>query len=625
MPLSLVFEICMLLTSGCAVLLAGWLLWQGQRQRGMPALAGFAAMMALWCAGHIAILHQWPHTGIALVLANPLMPMCFLHFALQFVAAGRPLPSWLQTLQRHILLLYGFTFLIIALSWIYNGGKIIANTKFVAFFAFQGLGWFNLIYTILLGVAAHGVLLYGWRHHFGNRRRSIGAMFIAGGWGLLLATSFIFPSLGLNWYPYPMLLLPSYLLLLVYGVVRYQVLAINAFANKALLWFCMLLVVLALMALVSAMLGQFGMQALSAVPALQLWLYSALLLLLSAACYQPVAALARRLIYPGVTLNEALLDRWRLQLQQTESWSELATLGSSLLSQQLRMRVSVHLPQHQAVAAQLQIHCLPGVNGWHYELKGWDDVTPGYRLQGEIFAALLLSSCCILEQSLRLAEAERKRLDQQHLVELGGLSAAMAHELRNPLNIIAMAAAGTADETRQHIQQQLKRADRLIADLLSYSGQLQLQLTTVPLKALLKSLIQQHDWQGVECQLDVNEQLIITADMYRLQQVIINLLDNALAFCRNQSDAVIKIQAQQQGSQLLLYVHNNGPSIASEQRSSLFQPFISKRAGGSGLGLAIVRRIMQAHGGDIRHRTDLGWPVSFELCFNLTTEEPAHE
>ena len=109
-----------------------------------------------------------------------------------------------------------------------------------------------------------------------------------------------------------------------------------------------------------------------------------------------------------------------------------------------------------------------------------------------------------------------------------------------------------------------------------------------------------------------------------MQQVIVNLLDNALAFCRNQSGAIIKLQAQQ-GTQLLLYVHNNGPAIASEQHSSLFQPFVSKRAGGSGLGLAIVRRIMQAHGGEINHRTDLGWPVSFELRFNLHTEDSKNE
>ena len=146
----------------------------------------------------------------------------------------------------------------------------------------------------------------------------------------------------------------------------------------------------------------------------------------------------------------------------------------------------------------------------------------------------------------------------------------------------------------------------------------------MPLNALLQSLVQQHNWQGVSCQLDVDEQLLITADVYRLQQVIVNLLDNALAFCRNQSGAIIKLQAQQ-GTQLLLYVHNNGPAIASEQHSSLFQPFVSKRAGGSGLGLAIVRRIMQAHGAKVQHRSDLGWPVSFVLQFFNQQQDTENE
>lgn len=611
MSLVFAFEISMWLTSACAVLLAGWLGWQGQRQRAMPALAGFAAMMALWCSGHIAIVHQWPELGVALVLANPLMPMFFLHFSLQFVTTA-PRPRWRRLLPA----LYGLTLLIIVISWLGSGGEVRHTAGFDAFFVFAGIGWFNLLYTVLLGVAAHAVLWQGWRNHSGNKRRSIVAMFLAGGWGLLLATSFVFPSLGLSWFPYPMLLLPSYLLLLVYGVVRYQVLAINAFANKALLWLAMLLLVLALMALVSALLGQLGMQALAAVPASQLWLYSALLLLLSAACYRPLAALARRLIYPGVQLSEPLLAHWHSQLQQSANWQELALLASRLLAGQLRQQVSVQLPQAQTPTAALQIQCLRDEQGWTYQLHGWDDVTPGYRLQGEVFAALLLSSCRILEQSLKLAEAERKRLDQQHLVELGALSAAMAHELRNPLNIIAMAAASTDPDTRQHIQQQLKRADRLIADLLSYSGQLQLQCSPLPLKPLLQSIIRQQDWQGVECQLQVPDSVTLYADSYRLQQVLINLLDNALAFCRNQPAAQICITSRPQGEYLLVHVHNNGPAIGAAQQASLFQPFVSKRSGGSGLGLAIVQRIMQAHGGEVRHRTDLGWPVSFELQFN---------
>lgn len=607
----------MLLTSICAVLLAGWLFWQGQRQKAMPALAGFAAMMALWCTGHIAILQGWEGIGVALVLANPLMPMFFLHFAVQFVATAQLRSLWDL---RLIYLLYAATVVVILLSWAGPGGYVTHNAAFSAFFVFAGIGWFNLLYTVLLGVAAHWVLYQGWRLHSGNKRRSIVAMFLAGGWGLLLATSFVFPSLGLDWYPYTMLLLPSYLLLLVYGVVRYQVLEINAFANKALIWLGMLLLLLALMALVSALLGQLGMQALAAVPASQLWLYSALVLMLSAACYRPTAALARRLIYPGVQLNERILASWRNRLKQCDSWQQLADSAAEMLATQLRQPVTVQLADlacsAKAATSALAIECLRDSPGWRYQLQGWDDVTPGYRLQGDVFGALLVSRVGLLEQSLSLAEAERKRLDQQHLVELGALSAAMAHELRNPLNIISMAAAGTAADTRQHIQQQLKRADRLIADLLSYSGSLQLQCAEVALLPLLQSIVSQQDWQGVRCQLQVDAAFSVYADTYRVQQVLVNLLDNALAFCRNQPEAEICLKAVDRADGCYLYLHNNGPAIPPNQHSSLFQPFVSKRAGGSGLGLAIVRRIMQAHGGTVSHRTDLGWPVSFELRFN---------
>jgi len=428
-----------------------------------------------------------------------------------------------------------------------------------------------------------------------------------------------------------MLLLPSYLVLLVYGVVRYQLLGINAFANKALLWFVMLVLVMALMALVSATLGQLGLRALAEVPAWQLWLYSVVVLLLASACYQPVANLARGLIYPGVQLTERMLERWRQQLQRCENWPQLALLSEQLLSQQLRMDVGVELPDTPDSSAALKIRCQRGSQDWYYELPGWEDVTPGYRLQGEVFAALLLSSCRILEQSLKLAEAERKRLDQQHLVELGALSASIAHELRNPLNIISMAAATTPPDTRTHIQQQLKRADRLIADLLSYSGQLELQCSWLPLKPMLESLLALQDWQGGRVELQVPDDLQLYADSYRLQQVMINLVDNAVAFCRNQPEALIQIEASATDQQVEIRVHNNGPAIPVEQHPALFQPFVSRRSGGSGLGLAIVRRIMQAHGGEVEHRVDLGWSVSFVLHFRqpqqpiITTQDTVHE
>ncbi|GAA3539548.1 hypothetical protein GCM10022394_19110 [Zobellella aerophila] len=620
MALDIAFELMMILTSACALIVSAWLFWRARGQRSMKALAGFGIMMALWCAGHVAVFHGLEALGAALILTNPLMPTFFLDFAIGFVNQGPGSRPWLNWLARRRSLFYSTSLLVILLSLLLTGGKVIEFGHFRHYFVFQGAGWFNIAYTVVIGILAHAILLWGFGIHRGNRRRSIAAMFAAGAWGLWLATSFIFPSMGLYWYPYPMLLLPSYIVLLVYGVVRYQMLEVNAWANRALLWTLMTLLVLGLIALLSSLAGQFGMQALANVPKWQLWLYSMLMLTLAVALYQPVGKLVERLIYPGIHLNEQLLDMWLARLRQANSWTELVTIAETLISRQMGQPVSVHLYQQgEALTHRTGINPAPRLichhqpQGWRSQLAGWDDVTPGLRLAAEVFASLLATRCGVLERSLQLAEAERKRLAEQHLVELGGLSAAMAHEMRNPLNIISMASAGLDPDRKAMIQNQLKRADRLISDMLSYSGRIQIQRQPVRLKDLIDSLSHQFDWQQARLECALPAELVINADPYRLQQVFTNLIDNALAFVRNQDGGIIRIEAGERAGSIR--VHNNGPALAPEMRHSLFRPFVSKRSGGSGLGLAIVRRIMDAHGGRIRYRNDLGWNVSFELLF----------
>jgi signal transduction histidine kinase len=617
--LILAFELMMLLTSGCAALMSGWLWWHSRYQRTLAGLAGFGAMMALWCLGHVFVIHDQPELGRYLLLANPLMPTFFLHFALRFVQQDQVKASWLSWSLRHIGWLYFLTALVVLLSWSLDAGDVLQSLALGQVFVFHSYGFLNLLYTVLIGMLAHAVLWYGWRYHQGNKKRSIVAMFLAGGWGLLLATSVVFPSFGLDWFPYPMLLLPSYPVLLVYGVVRYQMLTVNALANRALLWLVMSLLLLLLMALVSSIFGQLGMKALANVPGWQLWLYSSLVLLLTAACYRPVSKLAERLIYPGATLDQTLINTWRQQLAQCQNWTSLADKATELLSETLKQKVQVQLLASGAVIdsnVQLRLRCYSQQGRWQVELVGWDDMTPGIRLVAQVFGSLLSSSCELLAQSLQLAEAEKQQLSQQHLVEMGALAASMAHELRNPLNIISMASAGVDAELRSHIQQQLKRADRLISDMLVYSGRLQLQYSDIEFEPLLQSLLQQFDWQQVKLELKVPQGLTLQADPHRLQQVFLNLFDNANAFLRNQTDACLLVEVSDDQQQIRVQVHNNGPALdASLTTEQLFRPFISKRSGGSGLGLAIVKRIMDAHKGQISFRTDLGWAVSFELLF----------
>ncbi|WP_421846737.1 ATP-binding protein [Marinomonas sp.] len=618
MTLSLMFEVAMLVTSVCGVLVAVWLLWRARKQSDLQTLAGFAIMMAIWCFGHVVLFQGYEQIGIHIILANPLMPTFFLHFAIRFVNSGSVKEPMLERLYQVVPWFYLTSFVVVLQSWWIGAGDAISTLDTRSFFIFTEAGTWNLAYTVLIGILAHGVLLFGWYRHSGNKKRSILAMFGVGAWGLLLATSFVFPSFGISWFPYPMLLLPTYLLLLVYAVVRYQILSVNAFANRALLWVAMMLVILCVIAVISVVSGRIGLQALANVPSWQLWLYSLFILVVAAVIYQPLSRLVSRLIYPGASLNEAVLDTWSTQLKEAQDWPQLIAIGERLLSLQIRRSVAIQL-QSSAYPVQeqndaLAIRVSRSDSDWHFVLIGWEDASPGMRLTAEVFASLFSTSCGLLERSLALAAAERKRMDEQHLVELGSLSAAMAHELRNPLNIISMAAYDAPAETRQYIQTQLKRADRLVSDMLVYSGGLTLQVVATPLRSLIASILAQAQLEGVAVELDINETIELDADPQRLQQVFINLIDNAVSFLRNMPDGKLSIEAKEQDQQIVIQVHNNGPAIDSSlQGEALFQPFVTKRAGGSGLGLAIVRRIVDAHGGKIWHRSDLAWSVTFEL------------
>lgn len=635
MDLAMLFETMLGLTSLSALWTGLWLWWHARFQPVLKPLAGFCAMMAAWCGGHLALQHDLLLPGKALILANPLMPAFFLQFALAYVTAQPQQAQlrWIEWLRQYQSWFLLASVLVVLLSWSQPSARVQALYGMPVFFLFDGFGWFNLAYTVLLGMLAHWVLWRGRHAYHGNKHHSVVAISMTAGLGLLLATSFVFPSLGLNWYPYPMLVLPLYLVLLVYSVVRYQMLAVNAFASRALVYLVMGLLLLLLMALMSSLFGQFGMPALAAVPGWQLWLYSSLLLLLAAAAYRPASRLAERLIFPGVQLSEAMVSRWQQQLSLAADWQQLAEQSALLIRQPLKQPVQICLLQgSEQLAQSAEVSALKlvviatnsddqGGKHWQFSIPGEQGLTPTLKLTAEVFGSLLVSSCGRLQSALALAEAQKQQLAQQHLVELGALAASMAHELRNPLNIISMASAAVDAELRGHIQTQLKRADRLIADMLVYAGRLQLQPTLFPLQPLVQSLLLQAP-AGVRTEHAMPADLQLYADPYRIQQVLQNLFDNAFAFLRNQPGACLRVEASTSDAEVQIRVLNNGPALdPALLDGQLFRPFVSKRAGGSGLGLAIVARIILAHQGRIQHDTDPDWPVCFTLYLPVVSGE----
>ncbi|MDQ1834385.1 sensor histidine kinase [Massilia scottii] len=249
---------------------------------------------------------------------------------------------------------------------------------------------------------------------------------------------------------------------------------------------------------------------------------------------------------------------------------------------------------------------------WRSDLMEWEGATPSVTRVGEVFGALLAAAAARLDQLLRHAEHEKERLQQAHLLELGGLAATVAHELRNPLNIISMAAVMAPAEVRAEIRAQIERADHLIQDLLSYSGEVRLNRQRVPVAELVQRVAAGHPAQAIA--LDVGEALCLHIDPMRGEQILGNLIGNAMAMLRGRLDPRILVAAEAQpDGWVLLRVCDNGPGVPADLAADLFQPFTTRRPGGTGLGLAIVRRLVEAHGGSVRLGERAGWNCCFEL------------
>jgi two-component system phosphate regulon sensor histidine kinase PhoR len=164
-----------------------------------------------------------------------------------------------------------------------------------------------------------------------------------------------------------------------------------------------------------------------------------------------------------------------------------------------------------------------------------------------------------------------------------------------------------------------KRLQRLVDDLLSLaqleSSQAELELGIVRMDELFNNLIR--DWKeklarkNLKVIVDLpSKPLMLRADGTRLEEVLHNLLDNAMKF--SSDNGQICIRGASRGSNVVLSVADNGIGISKEHLPRIFERFYradkarSRELGGTGLGLAIVKHIAQLHGGRVEAESELG-------------------
>lgn len=576
------------------LVLAGVLLAWADRVAGGRLLAAFLAAIAVWIVGNE--LPNWFGPGVETLALHllgtaPLTSALFFHFCVVFCRAPVG-PGWIRA------------------AYVLGGAAVLVSQGLLpAYFVDHPhvgriawalpAAWVASISWVVLGVAGVSVLLHTL---FRQRpegaapaRAQVAAVTASCLWGLVCLCGYGIALLQWPVYPFPLLALPLYPLILVYGILRYGVFVANAWAGRALVWTLLLALGAAIVAVMPLLL-----------PFESRWLSG---LAVAASCLAlngPVRRFVQRLVYPGGEVSASDLGAWRLALADADTFDDLATTASALLSARLGMPARVVI-DGEAVASTPSLVMRSSATGWTPEWVGWEAAPPGPRQAAELFATVLADATLRVEQAQQLAARERERQLQARLAELGALAATVAHDIRNPLNIIGMAVAMAPQETRAEVGVQVARIAHLASDLLDYAKPWRLQRERTDLRALADRLALREP--GLRLGPTWPDALWVEADARRLEQALVNLVENA----RGAAPDGCLLDVDASDGHVALHLCDNGAGVPDDLRERLFQPFASRSQGGTGLGLAIVARIAEAHGGRARLTERAGWRTCFTL------------
>jgi signal transduction histidine kinase len=243
----------------------------------------------------------------------------------------------------------------------------------------------------------------------------------------------------------------------------------------------------------------------------------------------------------------------------------------------------------------------------------------------------------VLKELYQTSELARVRAEAASRAKSDFL-AVMSHELRTPLNAISgyvqlleMETYGPVTPAQQDVLGRVDRSQRhllrLINDVLNLarieSGHVEYSLEAVPVDEVVSSVLPMVEPQlaskGLSHTVEITKPLVVWADREKTQQVLLNLLANAVKF--TPAGGRVRVDADQDAhtGRIELRVKDTGPGIPEEKQSAVFEPFVqvdtsrTRQASGTGLGLAISRHLARGMRGDLTLDSAPGAGATFSL------------
>jgi PAS domain S-box-containing protein len=237
---------------------------------------------------------------------------------------------------------------------------------------------------------------------------------------------------------------------------------------------------------------------------------------------------------------------------------------------------------------------------------------------------------CIVRDITRRVKLEKKSRQMERMAYIGQITASLSHEIRNPLSSIKMnlqilgqnnGFAGNDEKRLQITQTEIQRLETILQQLLDFAKPISLAPGPVNVNDVVNFCVNLLDVKfrkiQASCRVDLDSSLPdITADKAKIEQVVINLLLNALDSIRPAGNVFVctGVQTQNRKTFVSIRVSDDGDGIPPELIPHIFEPFYTTKMKGTGLGLANVKQMVQAHDGFVHVKAGKTCGTVFEVC-----------
>jgi signal transduction histidine kinase len=227
---------------------------------------------------------------------------------------------------------------------------------------------------------------------------------------------------------------------------------------------------------------------------------------------------------------------------------------------------------------------------------------------------------CLESHNLKkeISKMQSELLKKDKLAAVGSMAGAIAHRMRNPLNIIQMCAQYLETELSSNqeqlqvlkaIEEKVKVLEQLTRDFVEYSRASHIRKSPEHLEKLSDEVIKNCEprckIQGVEVFRRYESDLpILHVDADLIREVLTNIIDNALEAMKGSGKIMVALQLDKSSPGVIATISNTGSVLTDELAEKIFEPFFTTKETGMGLGLAIVKQVIDGHGGKIQAQGD---------------------